>query len=632
MRKQSILIFAMMLAVICCVQPKVQSAQAQSGVNVFVHSVNVEPIPGELKYQVEMYVSVWEGDGNPINELKVTDFSVQQDAQAVNVSTAEVTTDMPSSIILVIDSSRWTSERMNEVREAANEIVGQMTSGDRIAVIDFNSKVNLAADFTDDMNTARTAINSISSSQEGACLFDGLTKSLEMIQSEPVGRRAVIVFSAGKDVLYSDIPCSKNNEDQVIQLATSGNSRIPIYAVGASKKMDILDRQRFDRFATLTGGLSIMATDFNITTFVGQDLPKILNQIKVQYRLTFETSATAGEHQFSVKASIGNSFGQGNMPIFFPDLPPLIQFNTPKENDTVGKSTDVTLLISGKTDRVASVRLELNGNVIGELSQSPYEFSADLSSVAEGVHELKAVALDTNGNAIAEQTIQLNVSGNPSSVASSSSNAQPQTASTKFRLPEMILGIKTTWALTGIAGLVLVVVAAMVVIPRKKNKKVSPSPTPEDATMDGFVISSENAVLSVLFSDDPLRIGEKIPLMNPSTTIGRYLDNNIVFDKDSPVSRHHVQIEKTGLDYILSEVVGKLSDGKVQKYPSYGTFINDTQVAHGEHVVLKSGDEIRLGTRLRLSFEAPQPNDRINSSSDVTMDGFETGEVTREGI
>jgi hypothetical protein len=248
------------------------------------------------------------------------------------------------------------------------------------------------------------------------------------------------------------------------------------------------------------------------------------------------------------------------------------------------------------------------------------------------VHELKAVALDTNGNAIAEQTIQLNVSGNPSSVASSPSNAQPQTASTKFRLPEMILGIKTTWALTGIAGLVLVVVAAMVVIPRKKNKKVSPSFTQEDATMDGFVISSENAVLSVLFSDDPLRIGEKIPLVNLRTTIGRAKDNDIIFDRDTPVSRHHIQIEKTGQTYSLSEVVGKSSGGNVEKYPSYGTFINETQLAHGDHAILKSGDEIRLGTRLKLSFETPQSNSVLEESGDVTMDGFETGEITREVI
>lgn len=631
MRKQFVHIFLIFLSVIGCILLFAQSAQAQSDVSVFVHSVDVKPVLGKLKYQVEMYVSVWEGDGNPIGDLKVSDFSVQQDTQAVNVGTAEVLTDTPSSIVLVIDSSRWTSERMEEVREAANEIVSQLTSGDRIAVVDFNSKTNVTTGFTDDMNTARAAIKSISSSQEGACLLDGLTKSLDMIQSEPVGRRAIIVFSAGKDVLYSDIPCSTNDEDQVIQLATSGNSRIPIYAIGSSEKMDILDRQRYDRFATLTGGLSIMPTDFKVNSFIEQDLPKILDQVKVQYRLTFETNATAGEHQFSVKAGIGNSTSQGNISVFFPDLPPLIQFDTPKENDSIGKSTDVALSILGKTDTVATIRLELNGNEIGELSQSPYEFSVDLSSVAKGTQELKAVALDANGNTIAEQSIHINVSNNPLSVASSN-NSQSKTTSTKFNLPATILGIKTSWALIGITALVLVVVAGIFVIPRKKNKKVTLTATPGDATMDGLSLSSETAILSVLFSDDPLRIGEKMPLVNPSTTIGRYPDNDIVFDKDSPVSRHHVRIEKTGQTYSLSEAVGKSSGGNVQKYPSYGTFINDTQVAHGERVVLKSGDEIRLGTRLKLSFEAPQPESMMNGRSDVTMDGFETGEVTREGI
>lgn len=632
MRKRSIYILVILLTVICCVLPIASSVQAQSGVNVFLHSVDVTPIPGKLKYQVEMYVSVWEGDGNPIGDLKVSDFSVLQDAQAVNVGTAEVLTDTPSSIVLVIDSSRWTSERIEEVREAANEVIAQMKDGDRIAVVDFNSKVNVAADFTGDMNTARAAINAISSSQEGTCLLDGLTKSLEMIQSEPVGRRAVIVFSAGKDVLYGDIPCSTNDEDRVIQLATGGNSRIPIYAIGSSAKMDIIDRQRYERFTTLTGGLSIMPTDFTVDTFIEQNLPKILDQIKVQYRLTFETNATAGEHQFSVKAGIGNSTGQGNISVFFPDLPPLIQFDAPKENDTVGKSADVVLSLSGKTDPVATVRLELNGNEIGEVSQSPYEFSVDLSGVEEGANELKAVALDANGNAIAEQAIHITVSGNPFSTASSSSTTQSKATSTKFRLPEKILGIKSTWALTGIAVLILVIVAGVVVLPRKKSKKITPSYSPADATMDGLSTATETAILSVQFSDDPRRLGEKVPLLNQITAIGRQPDNDIVFDKDSPVSRHHVQIEKVGGVHYLSEVVGKSSGSDAPKYPSYGTFVNENQLAHGERVALASGDVIRLGTRLKLSFEAPQPSSTKSESGDTTMDGFETGEVTREGF
>ncbi len=631
MRKLSFHFFVIFLAVICCIFPIASSVQAQSGVNVFLHSVDVTPIPGKLKYQVEMYVSVWESDGKPIRNLKVSDFSVQQDAQVVNVGTAEVLTDTPSSIVLVIDSSRWTFERMDEVREAANEVIAQMADGDRIAVVDFNSKVNVASDFTEDMNTARTAINAISSSQEGACFLDGLTKSLEMIQSEPVGRRAVIVFSAGKDVLYGDIPCSTNDEDRVIQLATGGNSRIPIYAIGSSAKMDIIDRQRNDRFATLTGGLSILPTDFTVDTFIEQNLPKILDQIKVQYRLTFETNATAGEHQFSVKVGIGNSTGQGNISVFFPDLPPLIQFDSPKGNDTVGKSADVVISLSGKTDPVTAVRLELNGNEIGKLSQAPYEFSIDLSGVEEGVNELKAVALDANGNAIAEQAIQITVSGNPFSAVTSSSNSQSKAASTKFRFPEKILGIRSTWALTGIAALILVIVAGIVVIPRKKTKKTTPQPKSGDATIDGLSIASETAIVSVLFSDDPLRIGEKIPLVNQTTAIGRYPDNDIVFDKDSPVSRHHAQIERSGLKYYLSEVVGKSSGSSVLKYPSYGTFINDSPLEHGDRVPLESGDEIRLGTRLKLSFEAPAHGSKAESG-DVTIDGFETGEVTREGI
>lgn len=629
MRKLIYRSFLMMLAVFCCVLPIAQSALAQSGVNVFVHSVDVSPIPGKLNYQVEMYVSVWEGDGNPVSDLAVSNFSVQQDAREINLKTVEALTDSPGSIVLAIDSSRWTSDRMGDIRKATLAIVDQMSNGDRIAVVDFNSKVSVAAGFTDDMNTARAAINAISPSQEGACLLDGLNKSLELIHSEPVGRRAVIVFSAGKDVLYSDIPCSKNDEEQVMQLATSGNSRIPIYAIGSTEKMDILDRQRYDRLATLTGGLSIMPADFEVNRFIEQELPKILDQIKVQYRLTFETEGTAGEHQFSVKAGIGNATSQGNMSAFFPELPPLLQFDSPKENDTADKSADVAISTLGKTDSIEIVRLELNGESVSELADPPYNFSIDLSSVADGLNEIKAVAVDKTGKTIAEQAIHINVSHSSIAVSPTSPTSESNTTASKFTLPDTILGIKTNWAIMGMAALVLAIIVGVIVIPRLKTSKKEPITPAADATIDGIFIASECALVSVLFSDDPLRIGEKIPLVNQRTTIGRNLDNDIVFDKDSPVSRHHIEIEKTGQTYSLSEVVGKSSGGSVHKYPSYGTFINDSLLAHGDHAILKSGDEIRLGTRLKLSFETPQSNNVMEESGDVTMDGFETDEITR---
>jgi pSer/pThr/pTyr-binding forkhead associated (FHA) protein len=94
---------------------------------------------------------------------------------------------------------------------------------------------------------------------------------------------------------------------------------------------------------------------------------------------------------------------------------------------------------------------------------------------------------------------------------------------------------------------------------------------------------------------------QRIEIAKPVTTLGRKADNDVIFAKDSPVSRHHAVIEERGGQLFLSEVVAA-DEGGQPKRPAYGTFVNGTQVQ--DPVLLHDGDEILLGKRVRIRFEA----------------------------
>jgi class 3 adenylate cyclase len=118
-------------------------------------------------------------------------------------------------------------------------------------------------------------------------------------------------------------------------------------------------------------------------------------------------------------------------------------------------------------------------------------------------------------------------------------------------------------------------------------------------------IPSEGTKLGTLiiqYSDDPSMINQRIEIVNPMTHLGRKTDNDICFSKDSPVSRHHAIIKARNGQLFLSEViVGDERTGQPTR-PVYGTFVNGLQVQ--ETIQLRDGDEIKLGKRLRIRFEA----------------------------
>jgi class 3 adenylate cyclase/pSer/pThr/pTyr-binding forkhead associated (FHA) protein len=120
-------------------------------------------------------------------------------------------------------------------------------------------------------------------------------------------------------------------------------------------------------------------------------------------------------------------------------------------------------------------------------------------------------------------------------------------------------------------------------------------------------------VLEILQSKDPTRIYERIDIINPVTHLGRKADNDLSFPKDSSVSRHHAIIKVRDGKVFLGEVVETHDDTGQPSRPTYGTFINGLQVQ--EPVELQDGDDLTLGTSLRIRFEAVQIKpDRIKGT------------------
>jgi pSer/pThr/pTyr-binding forkhead associated (FHA) protein len=103
-------------------------------------------------------------------------------------------------------------------------------------------------------------------------------------------------------------------------------------------------------------------------------------------------------------------------------------------------------------------------------------------------------------------------------------------------------------------------------------------------------------------SDDSSLVGHRFEITTSLITLGRSADNDIIFPNDKPVSRHHAEIYQISDKLYLREVETADSSGAA-KPPKYGTFLNEVPMG-SDPALLKTGDAIQLGKRVRLRFES----------------------------
>jgi large repetitive protein len=84
--------------------------------------------------------------------------------------------------------------------------------------------------------------------------------------------------------------------------------------------------------------------------------------------------------------------------VTFTASPPTLVFSSPGNGATVTADTLIELVASANAPRsISNVVLSINGSAVPTLTNAPYRFNWDVSSVANGVHTLSAIATDSSG-------------------------------------------------------------------------------------------------------------------------------------------------------------------------------------------------------------------------------------------
>jgi Ca-activated chloride channel family protein len=186
--------------------------------------LDVAPDPDAIKIDTEVVsVPVIASDRNDIYvpDLKREEFTLFEDGIKQEIVFFAPVKE-PFNVVLMLDTSGSTQEKLRLIQSAAKEFVAQLQPQDRIRIISFDDEIHDLSEFTNDRAALRNAIDRTQSGKSTK-MYDAMKYALNVL-TRVKGRKAIVLFSDGVDS-YSD---STRYDDNIAQLEEAGVIIYPI--------------------------------------------------------------------------------------------------------------------------------------------------------------------------------------------------------------------------------------------------------------------------------------------------------------------------------------------------------------------------------------------------------------------
>jgi len=156
---------------------------------------------------VTLNVSVIDRSTNRgLQGLKEGDFKLFEDGKPQELAHFE-SANAPFNLILLIDLSTSTQEKIGLVREAAQRFVNATRPADRIGIITFANTPVIASPLTSDRAILRERINAIEQPKGSTKLYDALDFAMNEVlkDSKDSRRNAIVLMSDGLDSVLPNV-------------------------------------------------------------------------------------------------------------------------------------------------------------------------------------------------------------------------------------------------------------------------------------------------------------------------------------------------------------------------------------------------------------------------------------------
>jgi len=239
--------------------------------------------------------------GRFVQNLSVRDFEILDKGELRPISDFRV--DLAGvSVGLLIDVSGSMEGTMPDAREAATHLLSWLEPKDEAAVYTFDTRLDEILPFTSGLKALPLSMATVT--PFGATsLHDAIARTAERVGTREGRRRAVVVFTDGHDTW------SRLTPSQVSSIASSIDVPVYVFAVVPSIDNPSTQYSTNDGTSALAGPLSDLASWTGGHVFVASTpaarsaaARQIVDELRHQYLIAFESSGTSGWHPLVVRA------------------------------------------------------------------------------------------------------------------------------------------------------------------------------------------------------------------------------------------------------------------------------------------------------------------------------------------
>jgi VWFA-related protein len=133
--------------------------------------------------------------GQAVYGLQAGDFIIEDDGVQQAARMDESADSEPISMVLLLQCGRRANRefpRMLGLKSMINPVLDQ--PGSEVALVEFDSGVNLVRDFTSSSDSMDSALNELRSGDGGAAILDAVQYSLRLLAHTPKGHRRVLLL------------------------------------------------------------------------------------------------------------------------------------------------------------------------------------------------------------------------------------------------------------------------------------------------------------------------------------------------------------------------------------------------------------------------------------------------------
>ena len=226
-------------------------------------------------------------NGKPVRGLRPSDFEILDNGvrQRVDIVSFE---KMPINVVLTFDmSDSIEGERLANLREAGQAVLGALKKGDQSALVLFNHQVVVGPALTSDVSLVRRALDD-AIPRGNTSLVDAGFAGMMLAESD-VGRGLVIVFSDGRDTASWLTPKA------VLDVARRCDAVVYGVSAGMALKAEFLQE-----LTDQTGGRLF---EIESTKGLSAIFLEVLDEFRQRYLLSYSPAGVSQEgwHQLTVR-------------------------------------------------------------------------------------------------------------------------------------------------------------------------------------------------------------------------------------------------------------------------------------------------------------------------------------------